>query len=70
MQWFRVDLKTFLGLDMPNQCCHAVKMLIFGGFLGRIFLTRTPNLNDVLPYYMIKKNKSTPRWGIEPQSPV
>jgi len=46
MQWFRVDLKIFLGLDMPNQCCHAVKKLIFGGFLGRIFWQETPNLND------------------------
>jgi len=25
MQRFRVDLKTFLGLAMPKQCCHAVK---------------------------------------------
>jgi len=25
MQRFRVDLKTFLGLAMPSQCCHAVK---------------------------------------------
>ena len=24
MQRFRVDLKTFLGLAMPNQCCRAV----------------------------------------------
>ena len=26
MQRFRVDLKTFLGLAMPNQCCHAVML--------------------------------------------
>jgi len=25
MQRFRVDLKIFLGLAMPNQCCHAVR---------------------------------------------
>ena len=47
MQRFRVDLKTFLGLAMPNQCCHAVK-LIFGGFVGGIFGQETPNLID--PY--------------------
>ena len=58
MQRFRVDLKTFLGLSMPNQCCHAVRKLIFGRFLGGIFGQETPNLIDpyiyvVLPYYMI-----------------
>ena len=26
MQKFRVDLKTFLGLAMSNQCCHAVNI--------------------------------------------
>jgi len=25
LQRFRVNLKTFLGLAMPNQCCHAVR---------------------------------------------
>ena len=25
MQRFTVDLKAFLGLAMPNQCCHAVR---------------------------------------------
>jgi len=68
MQWFRVDLKTFLGLDMPNQCCHAVKKLMFGRFLVG-FLAKNPNLNDpyiytvVLLYYMImlitSKNRVT-----------
>jgi len=48
MQRFRVDLKIFLGLAMPNQCHCAVKKLIFGGFLGGIFWKETPNLND--PY--------------------
>ena len=37
MQRFSIDLKTFLGLAMPNQCCHAVKKLIFGGFLVGFF---------------------------------
>jgi len=27
MQRFRVDPKTFLGLAMPNQCCHVVTKL-------------------------------------------
>ena len=58
MQRFRVDLNTFLGLAMPNQCCHAVTKLIFGWFLGGIFGQETPNLNDpytyiVLLYYII-----------------
>ena len=47
MQRFRVDLKTFFGSIMPNQCCHAD---LWVGF----FWQETPNLNDpVLPYYMI-----------------
>jgi len=37
MQWFRVDVKTFLGLAMPNQCCHLVTKLILGWFVGGIF---------------------------------
>jgi len=43
MQRFRVDLKTFLGLAMPNQCFCAVKKFIFGGFLGGIFGQEIPN---------------------------
>jgi len=48
MQRFRVDLKISLGLAIPNQCCHAVRKKIFGGFLGEIFRQETPNLID--PY--------------------
>ena len=51
MQRFRVDLKTFLGLAMPNQCCHMVTDLILGWFLGGISWQETPNLND--PYIYI-----------------
>jgi len=36
MQQFRVDLKTSLGLAMPNQCCHAVTKSILGWFVGGI----------------------------------
>ena len=32
----RVDLKTFLGLAMPNQYCPAITEKIFGWFLGKI----------------------------------
>jgi len=37
MQRFKVDLKTFLGLAMPNQCCHVITKLILGWFIGGIF---------------------------------
>jgi len=46
MQSFRVDLKTFMGLAMPNQCYHAIIKLILGWFAGRIFGQETPSLND------------------------
>ena len=48
MQRFRVDLKTFLGLAMPNQCCHAVTKKIFGWFVGEIYGQESPNLHN--PY--------------------
>ena len=48
MQRFRVDLKTFLGLAMPNQCCHAFTKQIFGWLVGGIFGQETPNFHD--PY--------------------
>ena len=59
MKRFRVNLKTFLGLAMSIQWCHAVTKLILGWFVGKIFGQETPNLNDpyihciVLPYYVI-----------------
>jgi len=37
MQKFRVNLKEFLGLAMPNQCCHAFRKQIFSRFVGGIF---------------------------------
>ena len=48
MQRLTVDLKTYLGLAMPNQCCHVVIILILGWFVGGIFFQETPTLND--PY--------------------
>ena len=46
MQRFRVDLKTFLSLAMPNQCCHIITKLILRWFVGGIFGQKIPNLND------------------------
>ena len=52
MKRFRDDLKTFLGLAMSNQCCHAITKLILGWFVGRIFAQETPHLNDPnIQYY-------------------
>jgi len=59
MQMFRVDLKTFLGFAMPNQCCHAITKLILGWFAGGIFEQEIPiptTIHIVLPYYMINYN--------------
>ena len=49
MKRFRVDLKTFLGLAMSNQCCHAVTKLILGWFVGGIFGQETQKL--MIPIY-------------------
>ena len=54
MQRFRVDLKTFLGLAMPSQCCHAVTKWIFGWFVGG-FGQEMPNLNDPYDIYKYKE---------------
>ena len=35
MQRFRVDLKAFLDLDMPNQSCLDVTKYFGWGFLGK-----------------------------------
>ena len=51
MQWFRVDLKTFLGLVMPNQCFQAVRKQISSWFWG-------DNLGQNLQTFMI------PTYGI------
>ena len=58
MQWFRFDLKTFLGLAMPNQCPQTVRKQISSWFWGDNFRPKFPNLHDpyiyvVLPYYMM-----------------
>ena len=48
MQWFRVDLKTFLGLAMPNQCFQTVRKEISSWFWGDNFGPKSPYLTD--PY--------------------
>ena len=47
MQRFRVDLKTFLGLVMAIQYCHAVTKQIFARFVCGLFGQETPKLSDL-----------------------
>ena len=44
MQQFRLDLKTFLGLAMSNQCCHAVTKLKLGWCVGGISSKKSQTL--------------------------
>ena len=53
MQRFRVDLKTFLGLALPNQCCHAITKLILGWFVGWIFGQKPQTLMIPIRIYSI-----------------
>ena len=46
MQWLRVDLKTFLGLTMPNQYSQTVRKQISSWFWGDNFGPKSPNLDD------------------------
>jgi len=48
MQRFRVDLKTSLGLAMPNQYSQTVGKQISSWFWGDNFRPKFPNLHD--PY--------------------
>jgi len=45
-----VDLKTFLGLALPNQSCNKVK-LILSWFWGNILGQEIPNFHD--PYIQL-----------------
>ena len=45
MEGFRIDLKTFLGLAMPNQYCQKVNIGVI------IVGPKSPNLHD--PYNSI-----------------
>jgi len=51
LEGFRVNLKTFLRLAIPNQCCKTVVLEMWGWFWGDIFGQNTPNLHD--PYYTV-----------------
>ena len=51
MQRFRVDLKTFLGLAMPNQCCHAVYVRFSGKKPQTLMI---PIYSTTIYIYMIK----------------
>ena len=48
MQQFRVDLKTFLGLAMPNQSSQLSESKHQAGFWGDDIGPNSPNLHD--PY--------------------
>ena len=52
MQQLRVDLKTFLGLAMPNQYSQTVKKQILSWFWGDNLGQEIPNLHDpYIQYY-------------------
>ena len=55
MHRFRVNLKTFLGLAMPNQCCHAVTDLVdfLAGILGKKPQALLIPIYSTTSYYMI-----------------
>ena len=48
MEEFRINLKTFLGLAMPNQYCPTVRMSILGWFWSKMFGPESPNLHNLL----------------------
>ena len=56
MQKLSIDLKTFLSLVMPSQCCYAVKKEMFGWLVGEIFGEETQNLHDSYVYYNHKRD--------------
>ena len=45
MEGFKVDLKAFLGLALPNQSCLDVTKLILSWFWGDILRQEIPNLH-------------------------
>ena len=56
MQRFRVNLKTFLGLAMPNQYSQTVRKQISSWFWGDNFGPKSPYLHD--PINSLSINKS------------
>jgi len=49
MKAFRINLKAFLGLGLPNQYCHIVMQGILAGFKVNFLVVRPHNLRH--PYY-------------------
>ena len=50
---FQVDLKTLLGLILPNQCCHVVVKKNRGRYLGYIISLSMPTPSMSLLYSTI-----------------
>ena len=60
VEGFLVELNTFLGLAMPNQSCHKIKLIIISRwFLGDILGLEIPSLH--YPYIATVLLKSTVR---------
>ena len=51
MYGFRINLKTFLGLAMPKQCCQTVVLELWGWFLGDIVGQKPLNHLHNIQYY-------------------
>ena len=60
MEGSRINLKTFLGLAMPNQYSQSARKQISSWFWSDNFGPKSPNLHDpsiystTVPYYMIR----------------
>ena len=75
METFWVDLKTLLGLILPNQCCHVVMRKIVAGFW--VILYHWPRLHLQCPYYIVllycmisnQKQPSCKKRGQPPKKP-
>ena len=51
MERFRIDLKTFLGLVMPNQCSQTVRKQIASWFWEDYFGPKNPQ-TFMIPIYV------------------
>ena len=58
---FRVDLKTLLGLVLPNQYCHVVVRKNRGKFLGYIipWIAPTPLMSLIYSIIVLYDDKFT-----------
>ena len=50
VEGFRINLKTFLGLAMPNQYSQTLRKLISSWFWGDNFGPKSPNLHTTVLY--------------------